>query len=95
MGSYARAAGRSRSRGWPRAELQRYRERAAGFLQKLAKGTGIELVVDDEFDLLMKDSSNVVPITQPRFRKLPRLSRVVRLTPSGSCSVGEDILRHV
>lgn len=64
-------------------------------LQKLAKKYGINMLVDDEFDHLMTDASNVVPIEQPRFRRLPRLSRVIRLTPTGSCSVGEDILRRV
>lgn len=64
-------------------------------LHKLAKKHGIEMLVDDEFDHLMTNSSKVVPIEQPHFRRLPRLSRVVRLTPSGSCSVGEDILRRV
>lgn len=65
-------------------------------LLKLAKEHGIDMLVDDEFDHLVSDpSSNVVPIEQPRFRRLPRLSRVVRLTPTGSCSVGEDILRRV
>lgn len=64
-------------------------------LQKLAKKHSIDMLVDDEFDHLMNDSSNVVPIKQPCFRRLPRLSRVVRLTPTGSCSVGEDILRRV
>ena len=64
-------------------------------LQQLAKEHGIDMLVDDEFEHLVTDSPNVVPIVQPRFRRLPRLSRVIRLTPTGSCSVGEDILRRV
>lgn len=77
--------------------VQRYEDIASDLLglQKLAKKHGIEMIVDDEFDHLMDDSYNVVPIEKPRFRRLPRLSRVVRLTPTGSCSVGEDILRRV
>lgn len=77
--------------------VQHYDEIACELLvlQKLAKEHSIDMLVDDEFDHLMTDSPNVVPIEQPRFRRLPRLSRVVRLTPTGSCSVGEDILRRV
>ncbi len=77
--------------------MQRYEEIAGDLLglQKLAKEHGIDMIVDDEFDHLLNDSSKIVPIKQPRFRRLPRLSRVIRLTPTGSCSVGEDILRRV
>ncbi len=77
--------------------VQHYDEIASELLalHKIAKKHGIDMLVDDEFDHLMADSSNVVPIEQPRFRRLPRLSRVVRLTPTGSCSVGEDILSRV
>lgn len=64
-------------------------------LQQLAKEHGVDMLVDDEFGHLMTNNSNLVPIQEPRFRRLPRLSRVVRLTPTGSCSVGEDILRRV
>ena len=64
-------------------------------LQRFAKEHDIDMLVDDEFELLINDTSNVVPIAKPRFRTLPRLSRVIRLAPTGSCSVGEAILRRV
>lgn len=66
-------------------------------LQKLCRQHGVEMVVDDEFDLYLRSqaSSNVVPITLTQVRRLPPLSRVVRLSPDGSCSVGEDVLRRV
>jgi hypothetical protein len=53
------------------------------------------MLVDDEFEKLVAEESKVVPIESPQFRRLPRLSRVVRLSPDGSCSVGEEILRRV
>ena len=64
-------------------------------LNRLAKSHGVVMLVDDEFEKLVFEDSNVVPIEPPRFRRLPRLSRVVRLSPDGSCSVGEEILRRV
>lgn len=64
-------------------------------LQRLARAAGIEMLVDDEFEKLVADASTVVPIEQPTFRRLPRLTRVVRLTPDGSFSVGEEILQRV
>lgn len=64
-------------------------------LNRLAKSHGIDMLVDDEFEKLVAEESKVVPIEPPQFRRLPRLSRVVRLSPDGSCSVGEEILRRV
>jgi MoaA/NifB/PqqE/SkfB family radical SAM enzyme len=64
-------------------------------LNRLAKSHGIDMLVDDEFEKLVAEESKVVPIESPQFRRLPRLSRVVRLSPDGSCSVGEEILRRV
>lgn len=64
-------------------------------LNRLAKKHGVEMLVDDEFEKLVLEDPKVVPIDPPQFRRLPRLSRVVRLSPDGSCSVGEEILRRV
>ncbi len=79
--------------------VQQYDEISAHLLalQKRAGEHGIEMVVDDELDLLIRDarSSKVVPIERPRLRRLPRLSRVVRLAPNGSCTMGEDVLQRV
>jgi MoaA/NifB/PqqE/SkfB family radical SAM enzyme len=66
-------------------------------LQKAANRAGVRLTVDDEFDHLHHEAACA---SQPErralhVRKLPPQVDIFRLTPSGQCSKGADILRQV
>jgi len=64
-------------------------------LQKAANRAGIRLIVDDEFDHL---HHGVASMREPELRSLhirtqPPSVEIFRLTPTGQCSVGQDILK--
>jgi pyruvate-formate lyase-activating enzyme len=66
-------------------------------LQEAADRAGVRLTVDDEFDHLGHSQAS---ISQPALRSLhvrtlPRNVEIFRLTPSGQCSRGEDILKQI
>ncbi len=66
-------------------------------LQEAADSAGISLMVDDEFNHL---GHSTACLSQPalraiRVRTLPPRVEIFRLTPSGQCSVGDDILRRM
>lgn len=66
-------------------------------LQEAARREGIRLTVDDEFGHLNHDA---LCVSEPSLRALhvrtlPQNVEIFRLTPSGQCSVGDDILRQV
>src|SRR5499427_8110456 len=66
-------------------------------LQRAADRAGVRLTVDDEFDHLGHDA---VVVSQPSLRRLhvrtlPLNVDIFRLTPSGQCSVGHEILQQV
>jgi len=66
-------------------------------LQETADCAGVRLTVDDEFDHLGHDA---VVVSQPSLRRLhvrtlPLNVDIFRLTPSGQCSVGHEILQQV
>jgi MoaA/NifB/PqqE/SkfB family radical SAM enzyme len=66
-------------------------------LEELANRAGIRLTVDDEFDCLRHgDASARQPeLRSLHVRTLPRGMEIFRLTPSGQCSLGRDILRRM
>jgi MoaA/NifB/PqqE/SkfB family radical SAM enzyme len=66
-------------------------------LQKAADSAGIRLTVDDEFNHLGHDAACMLQpaLRAIHVRTLPSEIEIFRLTPSGQCSVGDDILRHV
>lgn len=61
-------------------------------LEDLAKKAGIEVLLDDELGRLDGKSIDFRHLT---IRRFSRPDGLVRLTPSGACSVGRDILRQV
>ncbi len=66
-------------------------------LHQTARREGIRLTVDDEFGHLNHDA---LCVSEPSLRALhvrtlPQNVEIFRLTPSGQCSVGDDILRQV
>ncbi len=66
-------------------------------LQAAAQREGVRLTVDDEFDNLDHDAACLSdPLLRAlHVRTLPRNVEIFRLTPSGQCSVGDDILKQV
>ena len=64
-------------------------------LQNLSKRYGVQMLVDDEFDALTTRAGKVVSIAELKLRRMKQLDQVVRLSPNGSFSVGQDILRRV
>ncbi len=66
-------------------------------LQRAADRSGIRLTVDDEFNHLHHDAA-CISWPKPRkihVRVLPRDVEIFRLTPSGHCSVGDDVLKRM
>jgi MoaA/NifB/PqqE/SkfB family radical SAM enzyme len=61
-------------------------------LYREAKDAGITLVLDDEFSKLSLGDTNVVPIYDLRIRRIKRLDRTWRVSPSGRVSRGSEIL---
>jgi MoaA/NifB/PqqE/SkfB family radical SAM enzyme len=66
-------------------------------LQAAARREGVRLTVDDEFGNLGHDAACMSdPLLRAlHVRTLPRNVEIFRLTPSGQCSVGDDILKQV
>jgi len=64
-------------------------------LNEIAREHGIDLFVDDEFGDLV-DVMDVIPSQEAmRVRRTAKLGQIVRLSPNGTCSIGDDILRRV
>jgi MoaA/NifB/PqqE/SkfB family radical SAM enzyme len=61
-------------------------------LAKIAEDEGIEFVVDDEFGLF---SEKVDGFHELVVHRLSRPNRLLRLSPSGHCSIGLEVLRPV
>jgi MoaA/NifB/PqqE/SkfB family radical SAM enzyme len=61
-------------------------------LYQHAMDFGITFRVDDEFD---KFHNEVGTIPFSAYRRIERIENLVRLSPSGFCSVGKDILRTI
>ncbi len=57
-----------------------------------ATSHGVTMMVDDEFDVLIRNAEAAVDLAQLRLRRLSRINQAIRLSPDGSCSVGESIL---
>lgn len=64
-------------------------------LQGLARQHGVQLLVDDEFDVLTTRTGNVVSLAELQLRRMKRIDQVVRLSANGSFSIGQEILRRV
>jgi hypothetical protein len=62
------------------------------WLHERSAAAGIELVLDDELDCLQARSEDYQSFTVRRF---DRPDGLVRLAPSGACSVGREILRQI
>jgi len=63
-------------------------------LNKTAREHGIDLFVDDEFGDLV-EVMDVIPSRESmRVRRSAKLGQIVRLSPNGACSMGDDILRR-
>lgn len=54
---------------------------------------GISMLVDDEFEALIRNAGEAIDLAQLRLRRFSRLNQVVRLSPDGSCAIGKNILR--
>lgn len=62
-------------------------------LQREAIAAGVHLVLDDEFSLLENEmAEKVVSLHKISIRRLKRLERTIRFSPSGTASVGSEIL---
>lgn len=68
------------------------RELVALHLEALRKD--ISMLVDDEFEELIRKAGEAIDLAQLRLRRFSRLNQVVRLSPDGSCAVGRNILRR-
>ncbi len=66
-------------------------------LREAARREGVRLTVDDEFGHLDHDAARMTEssLRGLHVRTLPQNVEIFRLTPSGQCSVGNDILRQV
>ncbi len=66
-------------------------------LQRTADRAGIKLSVDDEFNHLHYDEACISrpALRALQVRTLPRDVEIFRLTPSGQCSAGGDVLRRI
>jgi MoaA/NifB/PqqE/SkfB family radical SAM enzyme len=66
-------------------------------LQEAADNAGIRLTVDDEFNHLGHDAACILQpaLRAIQVRTLPLEIEIFRLTPSGQCSVRDDILRRI
>lgn len=63
-------------------------------LHRLALKNGVSMLVDDEFDILIRNAGEAIDLAKLRLRRLSRLNQVVRLSPDGACSIGGNILNH-
>jgi sulfatase maturation enzyme AslB (radical SAM superfamily) len=61
-------------------------------LYRVALSSGVSMLVDDEFDALIHNAGEAIDLAKLRLRRLSRLNQVVRLSPDGTCSIGEEIL---
>lgn len=61
-------------------------------LQDFATPLGINLLVDDEFDVLLNESRNAEPINGLRRRHMKRIDQILRLGPTGTFSIGQEVL---
>lgn len=66
--------------------------RALTGLYRSALSNGVSMLVDDEFDALIRNAGEAIDLVKLRLRRLSRLNQVVRLSPDGACSIGENIL---
>ncbi len=64
-------------------------------LQEAAAASNIRLTVDDEFDCLQHRAGYGSELDRPAVRIIPKSIEVVRLTSTGQCSVGREILRTI
>jgi len=64
-------------------------------LERLATASGIQMLLDDEFDAIFNPQAGVIDFASARIRRLKREAGVVRLAPDGSLSYGTDILKRV
>jgi MoaA/NifB/PqqE/SkfB family radical SAM enzyme len=87
-----------RIRGDEEGKLKSSREKIFQDLQPLqeaAAAAKIRLTVDDEFDCLQHRPEYAGGPGLPAVRIIPKSIEVVRLTPTGQCSVGREILRPI
>jgi len=61
-------------------------------LDREALRHGVSMLVDDEFDALIRHAGKVIDLAQLRLRRFSRLNQVVRLSPDGTCAVGSEIM---
>ncbi|NKE66854.1 radical SAM protein [Ramlibacter sp. RBP-2] len=65
-------------------------------LQSEAHAAGVKLVIDDEFSLIKDElPDKVSPLHKLAIRRLKRLERTIRFSPSGRASVGAEILGEI
>jgi pyruvate-formate lyase-activating enzyme len=71
--------------------------RDLSILQEAANRAGIQLTVDDEFGHLDRDAAGAFQpaLRGVHVRTLPSGVEILRLTPGGHCSAGEEILREI
>jgi MoaA/NifB/PqqE/SkfB family radical SAM enzyme len=77
--------------GWVEFSYDELKE-AILALYKHACDAGIEFRVDDEFSMFRNEMS-MLPFSA--YRTISRLDNFIRLSPSGFCSIGRDILKRV
>jgi len=59
-----------------------------------ALSRGISMLVDDEFETLIRNAGEAIDLAKLRLRRMSRLNQTVRLSPDGSCAIGGDILHR-
>lgn len=64
-------------------------------LQRIASGVGIKMLVDDEFGRIASSKGKVVHLGELRLHRMKRIEQILRLSPNGSFSVGNKVLRTV
>jgi hypothetical protein len=67
-------------------------------LQQAALAAGIDVTVDDQLGALSRLAAaegQLVQLDALRLRRLARPDRLLRLLPTGQCSIGQDILMQV
>ena len=66
-------------------------------IQMAADFQGVRLIVDDELDLLKQNPAwtEAARVAKVRVRTLPSNVEIFRLSPSGQCSFGKDILKPI
>jgi MoaA/NifB/PqqE/SkfB family radical SAM enzyme len=87
--------GRGQTGGPAAHQTELYRDLV--ILQEAADRAGVRLTVDDEFDHLRHDDAitSLPWLRRLHVRTLPSNVEIFRLTPSGQCSTGPDILQQV